>query len=202
MFSDYINEKYLTKTKIRGLFSDFTKNKPFPHLILKDFFKEDFIRKVAKELLKEDFSFKESDLFRFSQTKDLISSNNKIIAECYNIINSQDFKDYLLGITGINSFEKIDCSGFIYGSGDHLLPHDDRLEKRKVAYVINLSEDFTKADGGSLEFFDNKNIVKSIVPSFNTFIIFQVIVNKTIHQVSEVLSDKKRLTIAGWFNDK
>jgi Rps23 Pro-64 3,4-dihydroxylase Tpa1-like proline 4-hydroxylase len=80
-----------------------------------------------------------------------------------------------------------------------LLPHDDRLSGRKIAYILNLSKNFAKNDGGALQFFKGKKIVKSIPPTFNTFTIFQVS-PRSLHQVQEVLSDKKRISFAGWFH--
>ncbi len=193
-----INKNYLNNIKKL----EFNKNKPFHHLILKDFFKEKLIEKFSNELKKESFSKQESDLFSFSQTRDLEKTNNKILKEFYNFLNSREFKEYLFKITNVKAFGKIDCSGFIYKNTDYLLPHDDRLETRKIAYVLNLSKKFTRKDGGSLEFFEENKIIKNIIPNFNTLIIFKVIINKTFHQVSEVTSDKERLSIAGWFNDK
>ncbi len=199
MLNNYIVNKYLNTRKLN---LKFIKNKPFSYLVLEGFFKDNFISDVTSELLNEKFVFQESDLFSFKQTNDLLLSKNDKIKEFYNLINSKEFKEYLFNITGIKAFGKIDSSCFIYSNGDYLLPHDDRLEKRKIAYVLNLSKNFTKLDCGSLDFFSANKIVKSIYPKFNTLTIFKVITGKTFHQVSEVLSDKKRISIAGWFNDK
>ncbi len=200
MFNLFINKKYLDN--LDKLNKEFENNRPFSHLVFKDFFNKDIIERFTKELLKEEFVKQESDLFCFSQTNDLIHSKNKIIERLYNFLNSKEFKEYLFRITRIKAFDKIDCSGFIYSNGDYLLPHDDRLETRKIAYVLNLSSNFTEKDGGSLDFFEKDKIVKSIIPKFNTLTIFGVEVGKTYHQVSEVINNKKRLSIAGWFNDK
>ena len=199
MLNKYINKNHIENEKI--LVKEFLKAKPFPHLIIKDFLKEDLANKLSKELKEEKFTKQESDLFSFSQSNDLEKTNNKTLKEFYNLLNSKEFKEYLEKITNIKAYLKIDCSGFIYTNTDYLLPHDDRLETRKVAYVLNLSKDFIKEDGGSLDFFENNKIIKSITPKFNTFTIFKVIENKTYHQVSEVLRDKERLSIAGWFNN-
>ncbi|QQG38962.1 MAG: 2OG-Fe(II) oxygenase [Candidatus Woesearchaeota archaeon] len=202
MLKDYINKEYLTFGPIKKLNKEFNSNKPFRYLILKDFFDRKFINKVAEELKKEEFIFKESDLFRFKQTNDLVNYKTEEIGVFFELINSEEFKKYLEEITGIKAHGEVDCSGFVYSNCDYLLPHDDRLEKRKIAYTLNLSKWFTKKDGGNLEFFEENKIVKVIEPKFNTFVIFEVVTDKTIHQVSEVLTDKERLTISGWFNDK
>ena len=174
-------------------------NKSFPYLIINNFLDKRFAIKLLNELKNENFEFKNSDLFEFYQTKDLENTNNTKLMAFYDMLNSKEFKNYLLKLTGVKALAKIDCSGFIYKNTNYLLPHDDRLETRKLAYVYYLSE-FKKKDGGSLDLFNKEKVVKSIVPKFNSLVIFKVIKNKTYHQVSEVLTDKERLSIAGWFN--
>jgi len=78
------------------------------------------------------------------------------------------------------------------------LPHDDRLEGRKIAYVLYLS-DLREEDGGSLDMYEDMKIVKSIIPKFGDLLLFEVS-EKSFHQVAEVLTDANRLTIAGWFH--
>ncbi len=202
MLNKFIYKKYLQENKINKLKKKFKYNKPFHHLVLKDFFDYKFIGLFSNELLKQEFIKQESDLYSFNQTNDLKLSKNKIIKEFYNILNSLDFKKYLEKITGIKAYKKIDCSGFIYNNYDYLLPHDDKLESRKIAYVLNLSKGFVNKYGGELVFFNNNKITKKIKPEFNTLTIFKVEINKTFHQVNEILTDKKRISIAGWYNDK
>ena len=204
MLNNYINEKYLSVKSIKSLKSKFIHGKTFPHLIFKDFFNERFINEVLNELKKENFEHKESDLFSFMQTNDLAFSSHNVVGEFYNLLNSKYFKQYLQKITGISAFGKIDCSGFIYQSKDYLLPHDDELEGRKIAYVVNLSEGFKNNNEGSLDLFDSKSnhpkkIIKSIIPSFNTLVLFKVS-KISLHQISEVCVDKDRVSIGGWFH--
>jgi Rps23 Pro-64 3,4-dihydroxylase Tpa1-like proline 4-hydroxylase len=69
--------------------------------------------------------------------------------------------------------------------------------------VVNLSQDFTKKDGGALSFFATKagkptKVAHSFVPTDNTLFLFKVS-EKSFHRVDEVLTEKKRLTLTGWF---
>jgi Rps23 Pro-64 3,4-dihydroxylase Tpa1-like proline 4-hydroxylase len=199
---NFINSEYLDDHAHATLRKAFPKAKPFPHIVLHEFFSPAKIRRVRKELLKQAFDFKEADLFRFHQTADISALSNKILQEFYRFFNSKDFCGYISKITS-TKVKKADMSGFIYSSTDHLLPHDDRFEGRKIAYVVNLSQNFTKKDGGALSFFATKNnrptiIVQSFTPKFNTFFLFKVS-PKSFHKVDEVLTDKKRLSLAGWF---
>jgi len=78
MLENYIHKKYLKK----NFKNEFSKNKPFPHLILDKFFNDSFARKLLAELKKEKFDFKNSDLFSFLQTRsDLTASKNKTVNE-------------------------------------------------------------------------------------------------------------------------
>ena len=197
MLNSYINNKYINNINL-----EFNRNKNFKYLILKNFFKKELIIKFKKKLLKEKFYFKESDLFSFYQTNDLINNKNKNIYNFYNFFNSVKFKTYTFSLTGIRAFGKIDCAGFIYKNTNYLLPHDDELEKRKIAYILYLN-DLNEDEGGQLQFFNNNKLIKSISPKFNTLILFRAEAGKTIHQVKEVVGkNTKRLSIAGWFNDK
>jgi len=197
-----IHPEYMDVEAIKTLSSKFPKAKPFPHMVLHDFFSPGKIKQVRNELLKQSFTFKESDLFRFHQSADISTLPNKVLRDFFKFFNSKKFCKYISQITK-TKVHRADMSGFVYSSTNHLLPHDDRLEGRKIAYVVNLSQNFTKKDGGALSFFETNNnrptkIVKSFIPTNNTLFLFKVS-PKSFHQVNEVLSSKKRLSFAGWF---
>ena len=202
MLSDYIQRKYIDDKTLASLRSRLMHQRPFPHLLLSDFFKEPFIRQIAKALAQQEFVYQESDLFSFSQTKDLSLLHDPDLTALYRLLNSWEFKEYVRKITDIEVLGAIDCSGFVYRMKDYLLPHDDHLETRRVAYTLHLSKpDFSRRDGGALELFDNGKVVVSYPPHFNTLILFPVQEEKTLHQVSEVMTDRERFSLAGWFHD-
>lgn len=188
------NPKYYD---VESLNKQFKSAKPFPHLILPDFFSGD-LKKVKSALLKEKFYEKNSDLFQFEQSDDCKNATQPALKEFYNFFSSEEFIAVISKITG-KRLNSIDMSGFIYDDSDYLLPHDDRLEGRKVAYVIQLGDDFDKSDGGALQLFQNNKIVKSYSPKFNSLTLFEVS-SKSLHQVQEVLTNKKRISFAGWFH--
>ncbi|MBI4145841.1 2OG-Fe(II) oxygenase [Candidatus Woesearchaeota archaeon] len=194
MLKDWVNAVYVTN--VVGLCKQFSANRPFPHLLLGSFFSER-VRNVADSLLRERFVEQNSDLFQFEQTDDLSKTKSVVLQEFFSFCNSKEFLRFIGEVTG-SKLTHIDMSGFIYDDADYLLPHDDRLEGRKIAYILNLSENFTPADGGALQFFVGKDVVKSVPPSFNTLTLFKVS-SSSVHQVQEVFSDKKRLSLAGWF---
>ena len=174
--------------------------KPFPHLVLRDFFVEKFLHRVARALREQEFAHQDSDLFSFAQTKDLALLPHPDLVEFHRFLQSWEFKDYLHRITGVEAFGTVDCSGFLYQEKDYLLPHDDHLETRKIAYTLYLSEDFSRRDGGALEFFSGSKMAVSYPPHFNTVTLFPVQEGTTLHQVSEVVTDMLRYSLAGWFH--
>lgn len=199
----WIHPEYTDDAAIKTLSAQFPKAKPFPHMVLREFFSPARIKRVREALLQQSFEFKEADLFRFHQTADISTLSSPTLREFHRFFSSKEFLKYISAITK-TKVTSIDMSGFIYSSTDHLLPHDDRLEGRKIAYVINLSQGFTKKDGGALSFFETKQgkptkIVQSFTPTDNTLFLFKVS-KKSFHQVDEVLTDKKRVSLAGWFH--
>lgn len=202
MLKLWLNHKYLSINKVNEIKKKFANAKPFPHLVLKDFFLKDKLKKVLEEIHKEDYVERNSDLFQFRQSSDLLEINNQILKEFYLFFSSKEFRDYISNITNIN-LNAIDMSAFIYSQTDYLLPHDDQLEGRKIAYVVNLS-DFKRKDGGRLQLFSSKDtkpgkIIKSYSPEFNNFVLFQVS-KISFHQVEEILGRKERISLAGWFH--
>lgn len=199
---DLINSRYLKQ--VNALKQQFIQNKPFPYLILKNFLQLDLASKLTTALIQQEFNDKNSDLFQFKQTNELKHNTNPVMRDFYTFFSSPEFIDYLADISDIKLDGTIDMAGFIYQPGDYLLPHDDRLEGRKIAYVLNLSHGFTAKDGGALELFSTTNhhptlVTKKIPPTYNTLTIFKV-TPTSFHQVHEVLSTKSRLSIGGWFH--
>src|SRR3989338_3034788 len=177
---------------------------PFPHLLLPNFLPTHHAIDLLKALKDEPFELKQSDLFCLYQTKDLISSTNSTIQKFRTFLSSKEFTTHLTQITNIKIKPNIiDMAGTIYTNTNYLLPHDDQLENRKIAYIYYLST-LTKNDGGALAFYNNKHnqptaIDKRTQPTFNTLILFPVS-KKSFHEVEEVITNKQRIAISGWFH--
>jgi len=190
---NWVSPSYLKK--VSELKRSFKSAKPFPHLVLPNFFNN--AKELKSALLREKFHYQNSDLFQFHQTNDCSKAKNKVVQDFYKFFGSKDFLNFISEITG-KKLKSINMSGFIYGDTDYLLPHDDRLEGRKIAYVVNLSENFKNENGGALALFKGKKVVKKIAPKFNTLTIFEVS-PKSLHEVEEVV-DAERVSFAGWFH--
>ncbi len=171
--------------------------KPFLHFEIENFLEEEFAVNLLKALAKEKYFRKESDLFSFWQTNDLITSKNKIIQKFRSLLLAKDFITQLEKATKIKIKKNtIDLSSSLYQNTDHLLCHDDQLENRKIAFIFYLTT-LKKGEGGSLILHGKKT--KKIVPKFNKIVLFQVS-KKSLHEVEEVLVDKQRISIGGWFH--
>jgi Rps23 Pro-64 3,4-dihydroxylase Tpa1-like proline 4-hydroxylase len=181
----------------------FRQAKSFPHLEIKNFFTNEFIAKIADSLQREPFYVKQSDLFSFKQTADLISTKEPVLQELRAFLLSESFMKYMEQITGFKlKRNKLDLAGTMYEDTDYLLCHDDQLDKRKIAFLIYLS-DMTAKEGGFLNIFGNKKgrptkVVKKIIPKYNKFALFEVS-KISFHSVEEVKTNKQRIAIGGWY---
>src|SRR3989344_7522789 len=111
-------------------------SKPFKHVLIENFLSKKDAKILLKELKKEKFELKESDLFNFKQTQELHFSKNKAILNFYRFFSGREFRKQVEEILRIKLNGKIDRAGSLYERTDFLLPHDDRLEGRKVDYIF------------------------------------------------------------------
>ncbi len=200
--ANWLNSEYFSEDKIRKLQTSFSSSKPFPHLELPNFFKQKKIIELLQALSEQEFFVKQSDLFQFSQTADLLYAKDKTIQEFVALLSSPKFIDLMEGITKMKLNKKVDLFGSIYQDTDFLLPHDDQLPGRKIAFMLYLN-DLDEKDGGAVAFYESKNktptkIAKRIIPKAGALVFFEVS-PLSIHTVEEVLSDTQRITLSGWF---
>ncbi len=193
-----IQPKYLSPAALQKLRKQYAAAKPFPHIRLTDFFTVKDLKRVEQELLQETFVESDADLFSFAQCNDLKHSKQPTLQGLRKYLQSKEFLVWLSYVTGEDLSTELDLSGFVYSDTDHLLPHDDELEGRKIAFVINLST-LTAKQGGQLDLFKGNKVAQSYSPIWNSVVFFTVKPQHTMHQVREVI-DAKRVTLAGWFH--
>ena len=140
-----------------------------------------------------------------------------------NALYSPEFRSFLRTVTGCGplSGTKQDMSVNTYTKGCHLLNHDDVIGSRRVSYILYMPlphyQFWQKDWGGALELYPVKEgkegvlepeslPVKSIPPSWNQFIFFEVQPGRSFHSVEEVVvggegeDGRERLSISGWFH--
>lgn len=192
-----LKEKHSLKKK-------FESNSPFEHVIIYPFLKEEKIEELEKEIKKLDFYLEDHDLYQFLRTVDFKNIQANIIQEFREFIFSKEFIKLISEVTSTPlNIVKGTLHSLLLESTHYLLPHDDQIEKRKIAFILYLCEDFTQKDGGTLDLFSTKNskphhIEKSYLPKKNQFVMFRVS-SQSFHQISEVETSKQRLSISGWF---
>ncbi|MDP3733707.1 MAG: 2OG-Fe(II) oxygenase family protein [Nanoarchaeota archaeon] len=203
MLRAWINPHYVQENIVQDLRRKFRKNRPFSHLELPGFFKEEKIRTLLPALHREKFYLKNSDLFTFLQTNDFKGTKNRTLQQFRLFLSSPEFVHYISFLSGKKLHHTIDMFGTVYKNTHYLLPHDDQVEDRKIAYFLYFST-LTKKDGGKLLLYASKNkkpsaVAHHILPAFNTFAFFKVS-TKSFHEVEEVISATQRVTITGWFH--
>ncbi len=175
--------------------------KPFLHGVIKDFLPEANVKHLLASLQQQSFTLLNSDLFTFLQTKDL-----------NNVKEFQTIKETLLSLEFIQLIEqhtntklsptKLDLFGNIYKNTHYLLPHDDQLESRAVAFIFYLST-LKQSGGGALTLYNSNNnmpttINKRVQPQRSTLVFFKV-TPQSFHEVEEVLTNTDRIALTGWF---
>ncbi|KAF4575257.1 hypothetical protein EYR40_005007 [Pleurotus pulmonarius] len=223
----------LDHTNIQRLHKEYSASEPFKHALVEKLFQDDLLKKVKDECLSElSFTEKETDIYKVNQTGDLASLNylsaEQIsllpnLLELRDALYSPTFRTFLRTVTGCGplSGTKQDMSVNSYTKGCHLLNHDDVIGTRRVSYILYMPlphyQFWQKDWGGALELYPAKvgpdgNMepeaipAKSVPPSWNQFIFFEVQPGRSFHSVEEVVvggdseDGRVRLSISGWFH--
>ena len=169
--------------------------KPFPHLVIPHFLPQGKIRELLSSLKKEQFALIESDLFTMWQTSELKHSPQ--FSSLVEIFISQPWKEKMERLFGIKISSSIDLFGTCYRPTNHLLPHDDQLEERKIAFILFLNT-LSEKQGGALQLFGNNRVVKKIYPEQGSLALFEVSA-RSIHSIEEMYTGE-RWALTGWFH--
>ena len=177
---------------------------PFPHVIVRDFLDTATLDLVIDALAGLEYEFDESDLFSYLSFG-LTDIDHPVINILRDDLGDNFWRKKVAEKFGVKSLSKIDMGAYVYGLGDFLLPHDDQVEGRIIAYSLHLTDiEITDKMGGALHIYEadksgKSTLVKSIIPEYNSLIMFEVS-NHSWHQVGEILEDIQRLTVTGWYH--
>lgn len=203
----WLNNEYLDKNKQEEIKKKFLLANPYEHFSLDNFLKKEIAEKLFISLKEENYYLEDHDLYKFLRTVDFKNTENKIINEFREFLLSEEFILFIENLTSAKiSRNIIDLHSLKLLNTHYLLCHDDQVLARQFAFIFNLSKDWRKEEGGAFEIFDSDergevtcDIIKSIVPIFNRFNLFKV-QKKSYHQISEVISEKERISIGGWYH--
>ena len=183
---DYISQKYIRASDLRSLYIN---NKPFEHIVMKDFFNPEILNKVYDEFpdlsninSKIEFANQKEIKLASSGFADISPSASKLIT----FLNSDIFLEYLNTMTGID--EILISDPYLSGGGYHEIKKGGVLKihadfnkhpkmdlDRRLNLLLYLNKDWNKDWNGSLELYDENNLTEpaiSIAPEFNTCVIF------------------------------
>ena len=201
----------------------YSASKPYPHGYIENIFQPDFLFEVKEEIKSHSkVNFKESDLFRVYQSIDManlqpdsdLAKSLPSLMTLREVLYSQEWTSFIERMAGLppstlNS--QIDCACNCHAPGCHLLCHDDVIGTRKVSYIIYLTEsDWKPEEGGSLELYgpqlddESKSSppvpLARVWPIFNSMAFFIVEPGVSFHAVQEVLGERPRLSLQGWYH--
>jgi len=181
------------------------KSSPFPTCQIFNLLDDKFLKGLKEEISELDLLEKDNDLYRFRQSDELNNLNLPYLYEL-KLTLIEKLKPLISKMTGIELNDKLALFHARYSRGDYLLCHDDELEGRRIAFILYLVPgDWGQEDGGGLQLFSTDaegnpyKVVETLLPQNNCLAFFEVS-PVSFHQVAEVLSDKTRLSLGGWFH--
>lgn len=123
-----------------------------------------------------------------------------IFEETMTFFNGKEMIEFINNVTDLNvtSGDKTFVSR--YSENCFLSNHTDDVNG-KLAFVCHLTKDWNPDWGGLyLDLRDTKNI-KTICPSFNKLVLFEVTAGVAPHSVTQVVSNsnKERISVSGWY---
>mmetsp|Transcript_14322 Transcript_14322/g.18716 ORF Transcript_14322/g.18716 Transcript_14322/m.18716 type:complete len:585 (-) Transcript_14322:135-1889(-) len=215
-----LREKYVgSKPYSHGLFES---------VFREDFLRKvkDEIKKTSKVTFKESDLFRVYQSIDMANLSDKDHSDTlPTVLELRRILYSDAWRSLIERMCGLEHGTltgKVDCACNCHAPGCHLLCHDDVIGTRKISYIIYLTElDWTEKEGGALELYD-RSISKEdeqqsdqdwpgfeepssipsglVLPIFNNMAFFTVEPGVSYHAVQEVLGDRPRLSLQGWYH--
>ncbi len=210
--------------------STYKSAKPYPHNVLPDLFERSFLMSVLEELKNNlKAKFKESDLFRVYQSIDfgnLDPSSTELHESIPHVMRlrqslySKQWRELVEDFSGLERgtlTNEVDCAINCHDTGCHLLCHDDVIGTRKISFILYLTDPepvWIDEDGGRLELYDHTTEMtngienkipgaipsKTILPTFNSMAYFAVEPGVSFHSVQEVLGQKPRMSLQGWYH--
>ncbi len=202
MLNEWMNSELLTEEWLSTAGEQYRTATPFPHIQIQDFLKEEQLEAIEEALSNHQFEHKESDLFSLAQTPALNTLADPVLDSYLAFLNSTEFREWMHALTGVMTTPGLlDAFGAIYMDTDYLLPHDDQLDDRKIAYILYLTS-LTQEQGGALALYTDENghpaeVVKRYPPQRNALNVFTV-TDTSWHEVEEVTADTHRVSIGGW----
>ena len=182
--------------------SEFIKNKPFPNIIIKNLFNEDYLQQIINEMpnINDDkskfYKGQYGNLKKQTIGEGQLKEKSK---KFFHYLNSDEFLTFLENITGIKNllpdpkfvgggFHQIMKGGFLKVHAD-FIKHNKYNFYRRLNLIIYLNHDWKDKWGGHLELWnsDMSKLEKKIPPVFNHTVLFNT-TSKSYHGHPEPLN--------------
>ena len=193
---------------IKTYSNTYSNNSPFPHISLSNFLLKHRAQEIKTALENIEFQEYDTDLYHFFKSKDFkhIKHLPSILQQFHEFIFSKTATTFFMQLTNETLQHKVgDLHSILLEHTHYLLCHDDKVDSRKIAFILNLSEHFTSKTGGNLQLYSSNSnkepttIKTSILPKFNQLNIFTVS-DTSFHDISEIVEENKsRISISGWY---
>ena len=188
-YSNIVSENFQNLQEIASREKlNYQKAKPFPNIVLKNFFKDDFLNTILKEFpdlssLSKSQSYEEKNEIKLSNNK--YNTFPPTIKLFIDFLNSENFLSFIQDLTSIK--EKLVADPDLEGGGLHEIKrggvlkihtdfnrHPVRDLDRRINILIYLNKEWLESYGGHLELWnqDVSRCEKKILPSFNSMAIF------------------------------
>lgn len=218
LLSDVLSSHILDQRQ--AFIEQYNQGQPYPHCILPNLFQESFFDGLLQEIKQNSkVNFKESDLFKFFQSIDLanldasdpIAASMPSVLTLRQVLYSDEWRQFIESVAGLppNTLsQQVDCACNCHVAGCHLLCHDDVIGTRRISYILYLTDhSWTQEEGGALELYAaDENFLPTVVPSStalpirNSMAFFAVEPGVSFHAVQEVLGERPRLSLQGWYH--
>jgi SM-20-related protein len=157
------------------------------------------IRQTVDEGARQGYQFLYNYFPLFKQYF-VTGGGDRAVFRLYEFLNSPQMIGFFRELTGLDDIAWADGQATLYRATHFLKFHTDDVpaEKRRAAYVLNLTPDWDLDWGGLLQFWSDENDVEHAYrPIFNALNIFTV---PSRHSVSAVASYAPglRFSITGW----
>ncbi|MDT8398331.1 MAG: 2OG-Fe(II) oxygenase family protein [Pseudomonadales bacterium] len=125
--------------------------------------------------------------------------------ELADAFHGRDYLAFVRELSGCPAIVRMNIFAARYLPGHFLTPHDDSHvdEGREVTYILNLTKAWRPEWGGLLHIMDadQQSINRTIVPAFNSMVLFRPPRWHFVSQVSNY-AKRPRYTVTGWMLNK
>lgn len=187
---------------------------PFRHWILDDLWSPDLLTKAAHEILTMPLSDGAWQRFDNPDERKLATSQpaawGEAITEVMTNLLSEEFAAFLHGLTGIKGLvgkvegggvHRIQPGGLLQTHVDFNRASDDGMYRR-LNCLVYLNKGWTEADGGALELRENADDpepARSILPEFNTTVIFETSEKSWHGHPTPLPGPRQRISLAAYY---